>query len=333
MTSEVIAKATYPGGTAVTRRSGTDRVRAWIVLLMCALPSAGLITVLLYGLGRTIGGEAPVALPVIWFLVCAVWSVVCFRGAQRLPRVFRLRRPTDEEALTLGVAWQNVARKADVPAADYTLWMQEADRRFVVPDRMLTVFPESLRLSPRELEAVLVHQLAQRVQGRAVFWQLLFRHYNLPVVWVEHALMSGLGLVAVGEAVARRLPQRGSRVFILGWAVFSRILVAFPAVAAATVTIGLAPAVLLRLVPEVVALALRPIADRFEYRSDRMAVDLGYGAELGGVLRHAPVPPTQTPLSLLSVSLFSSKATPDNRIRRIRDRLDELARRWNSPMR
>ncbi|WP_405164226.1 hypothetical protein OG203_03660 [Nocardia sp. NBC_01499] len=335
MTSEVIAKANYPGGTAVARRSTADRVRAWIVLLLSALPSAAVLTVLLYGLGRALGVDVPGALPAAWFLACAVWSAVCFRGPERrwLLWIFGLRQPTSDEQRALSPAWEKVAHKAGVPASSYTLWLRQKDRRCVVPNRMITISPDSLqRLSPRELEAVLAHQLAQRVQGRAAFWQLVFRHYNLPVVWIERALMSGLGLIAVGEAIARRLPAHSSRVFSVGWTVLSRVLVACPTVAAATVIVGLAPALLVRLIPELVALAVRPIADRTEYRTDRIVVDLGYGPELGGVLQHPQVPdPAQTSLSPLSVSLCTPKTSPDKRIRRIRDRLDELARRWNPP--
>ncbi|MFI7000119.1 hypothetical protein [Nocardia sp. NPDC050175] len=335
MTSEVIAKANYPGGTAVARRTTADRVRAWVVLLLSAIPSAASITVLLYGLGRALGVGVPGALPVAWILVCICWCVVCFRAPERrwLLRIFRLRPPTSDEQPALSAAWEKVAHKAGVSASAYTLWVQEADRQFVVPDRMITTTPEWLqRLQPRELEAVLAHQLAQRVQGRATFWQLIFRHYNLPVVWIERALLSGLGLIAVGDAIARRLPARSSQVFAVGWTVLSRGLVACPAVAAATVIIGLAPALLLRLIPELAALAVRPIVARCAYRSDRIVVDLGYGPELGSVLQNADVPhPVQTPLTPLTVSLFAPKTAPDKRIRRIRDRLDELARRWNPP--
>ncbi|PXX71192.1 hypothetical protein DFR70_101614 [Nocardia tenerifensis] len=333
MTSEVIAQANYPGGTAVARRSTADRVRAWIVLLLSALPSAAPLTVLLYGLGRALGLGAPGVLAVVWFVVCVCAGAVYFRGAEGkwLSRLSRLRTPTDEERAALNSAWARVTRQAGVDAASCSLWIPESDRRFVVPDRMLVVAPDALRLPPRELEAVLAHRLAQRVQGRAAFWQLVFRLYNLPVVWIERALLAGLGLNAIGEAIARRLPARGSRAFAVGWTVLSRVLVACPTVAAATVIVGLAPAVLLRVTPELAALAVRPVVDRVEYRTDRIVVDLGYGAELGGVLR-ADVPhPAHAPLDPLSVSLFWPNTASDKRIRRIRDRLDELARRWSRP--
>ncbi|WP_378740175.1 hypothetical protein [Nocardia brasiliensis] len=335
MTSEVIAKANYPGGTAVARRSVADRVRAWIVLLLAAIPSAALMTVLLYGLGLALGIGVRGVLAATWFLLCTAWSAVCFRGAEHrwMVRIFGLREPTSDEQRTLIAAWKNVARQADVPASSYTLWVQKTDRQLVTPGRMITTPPEALRrLTPRELEAVLAHQLAQRVQGRVAFWQLVFRNYNCPVVGIERTLMSSLDLIAVGDTIAQRLPARSSRIFSVGWTVLTRILVACPAVAAATVIVGLAPALLLRFVPEVVALASRPLVARAEYRTDRIAVDLGYGPELGGVLQsgHVP-PPTQTPLNPLSVSLFSPKTSPTKRIRRIRDRLDELARRWNPP--
>ncbi|MFC9433595.1 hypothetical protein [Nocardia sp. NPDC057030] len=294
-----------------------------------------MMTVLLVGLGRALGVGVPGALPAAWFVVCFGWSVVCFRSPPRrwLPRIFRVRQPTDDEQATLSSAWEKVAHKGGVSAASYTLWVQEADRQFVVPSRMITLPPEApRRLRPREVEAALAHQLAQRVQGRAAFWQLTFRHYNLPVVWIERALLSGLGLVAVGDAIARRMPERSSRLFRVGWTVFSRILVACPTLAAATVIIGLAPTLLLRSLPEIAALAARPFVARSEYRADQIVVDLGYGPELGGILQRADAPhPARTRLNPLSVSLFAWKTPPDKRIRRIRDRLDELARRWSRP--
>ncbi|QIS05558.1 hypothetical protein F5X71_27495 [Nocardia brasiliensis] len=333
MTSEVIAKANYPGGAAVARRSIADRVRGGTELLLAAMPSAAVLTVLLYGLGRAAGVGVPGALAAAWFMVCAACAAarLLIPDQRWLLRIFGLRPPTDEERVRLAPAWEHAAHKVGVPAADYTVWVQEVDRQFVVSDRMITVAPEALeRLRRAELEAVLIHQLAQRVQGRMTFWQLILRHYNLPIVWIERALTSGVGLRTLGEAITEALPARGARVFSIGWTVFSRTLVACPAVAAATVIIGLAPALLLRLLPEVAVFALRPIADRVEYRTDQITVDLGYGPELGGILQYRHVPePAHTLPDLLSVSQFSVRTPPGKRIGRIRDRLDELARRWH----
>ncbi|MFI5776712.1 M48 family metalloprotease [Nocardia sp. NPDC051570] len=329
MTSEVIATANHPGGLACARRSAADRVRAWIVMLLSAVPSAALMSVLLFGLGLMLGIGFPAALPTGWFLLCALWGALCFRSGQQrwALRLFGVRQPMYEERLTLVTAWENVARKAGVPAAAYSLWIPEADRAFAVPDAMITVSADTLRrTSPRELEAVLAHQLGQRVQGRTAFWRFVFRHHNLPVVWVERALMPSI--TVFGDAIARRLPAPGSRMFSGGWNTLGRVLVACPVVAATTVIVGPA-AVLLRVLPELAALALMPLTARAEYRADQLATDLGYGTELGAILRRPDMPPPAfIPPTPLSVSAWTPKPAPDNRIRHIRDRLDELARRW-----
>ncbi len=335
MTSEVIAKANHPGGTAVTRRCAADRARIWIVLALSALPTAAVMTLLLYGFGLLLTIGAPSALPALWFLVCALWGGLCFAGAGgSWPlRLFGLRQPISEERHALVTAWTEVTRRAGMPADSYSLWIQEADEQFAVPDRMLTAPAESVRrLRPRELQAVLAQQLGQRAQGRAALWQLVFRYYNYPVVRVEGGLLQGM--TGVGDAIAHRLPARGSRVFSACWTVLSRLLAACPTVAAGTVTVGLAPALALRLLPEIAVLALNPLLDRAEYRADRIAVELGYGPELCGVLCHPHVsPPVSVRPVALSVGPLLSKTTPDNRIRRIRDQLDELARRYPLPPR
>ncbi|WP_460698435.1 hypothetical protein [Nocardia thraciensis] len=329
MTSEVIAKANHADVTAVTRRAPTDRVRAWSALLLAAGPSAALLTVLLYGLGMALGLGTPAAVPAGWFLVCAAWSAACFLGAERgwLLPLFGLRAPTDDERLVLTKAWHRVAHESGVSASSYSLWVRTGRRDGVLPDRMIAVDAGAVEgLLRRELEAVLLHELGHRRQGRAALWQFVFRCYNAPVVLGERALLAGP--VAVGDWLAARVPTRGSRPFLLVWTAMSRVLVACPVVAMSTLIVGLPAALLLRLAPELAALALVPIVHRAEHRADAVAVDLGYGADLCAVLRYRDIPEgEQAAPSRLSVSAVALGVAPDERVGRIRDRLDDQARR------
>ncbi|MBF6173689.1 hypothetical protein [Nocardia blacklockiae] len=326
MTSEVIANANHPGGTATARRTVADRARVWAALFLAALPSAAVMTVLLYGLGLALGFAAAAVVPVLWFLVCTAWGAVYFRAAERRwpLRRFGLRPPTFDERAVLTAAWDDVARTAGVPASSSSLWVREAHRQDLPPDRLVSVTAGSLNaLSPRELEAVLAVKLARRTHGRAAFWRFVFRRYNAPVVLGEQVLLSGP--VIAGEALARQVPARSARVFSSVWNAVSRLLVACPIVATATVIVGLPAALLLRVAPEVAVVVLLPLVRSAVFRADATVVDLGYGPDLCAVLRDRPSPGTRMsdPLSL-SASVLDP--TSDDRIGRMRDRLDELAR-------
>ncbi|WP_280362393.1 hypothetical protein [Nocardia wallacei] len=326
MTSEVIAKADYPGGVAV-RSTPLDRMRVWAGVWLAALPTAVVTTVLLYGLGLAMGLSVAAAIPALWLVCCVLWGAMYFRGAERRwPSArFGLRPPAYGEGAGLAGAWDAVTRQSGVAASAYSLWVRDADREGPVPDRMIAITTESLADSTsRETEAVLARELGARVLGRGAFPRFVFRRYNAPVVLGEQALLSGL--VGIGETLAQRVPVRGARVFTGVWNAASRLLVACPIVAMATVIVGLPAALLLRLAPEIVSLALAPLVRRMVYRADAVAADLGYGPDLCAVLsRHLPEHRARgtDPLSL-SASVLGP--TADERIGRVRDRLDELAR-------
>lgn len=326
MTSEVIAKANHPGGAAV-RSTPLDRMRVWVAVWLAALPTAAVLTVLLYGLGLAMGLSVAVAIPALWLLCCVAWGAMYFRGAERRwPSArFGLRPPAYGEQAGVGTAWDTVARQSGVTASEYSLWVRDADRRDPPPDRMIAITTESLAdLTPRETEAVLARELGARAHGRAAFSRFVFRRYNAPVVLGEQALLSGL--VGIGETLAQRVPVRGARVFTGVWNAASRLLVACPVVAMATVIVGLPAALLLRLAPELASLALVLLVRRIVYRADAVAADLGYGPDLCAVLsRHLPEYRARE-TDPLSQSATILGPTEDDRIGRLRDRLDELAR-------
>ncbi|MEU6562278.1 hypothetical protein [Nocardia nova] len=314
-----------PGPSTAVRPSAADHIRAWAGLLLAALPSAAVLTVLLYGLGLAMDFSIPGILAIGWLVICVALAVGCFLGAgrPRLAGLLGVRPPDPGEQPMLRAAWQRVALRAGVPVDAYSLWVRTGDREVALPPRMIAV--SVAELPPPELEAVLAQTLSGHLHTRTALCQLVFRLYNLPLVGLERIFLSGPA--AAGAWVTRQLSPAAARPIGLGWNAISRILVACPVIAASTVIVGLPAAVALRVAPEVAACALVPIVRRIEFGSDRAAADLGYGADLGAALWNRALPVQESAaLYALSVSAWSPQLAPDERVRHIRDRLDELAR-------
>ena len=325
MTSDHPAKVNPPGPSAAARPAVADHIRAWAGLLPAALPSAAVLTVLLYGLGPALDFGTPGILAVIWLAICVIVAVGCFAAVENrlVSAALGVRRPSGAEQPALWAAWERVAGRAGVPAGAYSLWVRTDRRELALPHRMLAV--SMPHLPPAGLEAVLAQRLGSHTRSRTSLWQLIFRLYNLPLVGLERILLSGPA--AAGSWMSRQLPPRAGRTVGMGWSAISRILVACPVIAASTVIVGLPAAVALRVAPEVAACVLVPIVRRIEFRADRVAVDLGYGPDLGVALWNRALPVQESAaLYALSVSAWSPHPTPDERVRHIRDRLDELAR-------
>ena len=326
MTSDHPAKVNPPDPSAAVRPAAADHIRAWAGLVLAALPSAAVLTVLLYGLGLAMDFGIPGVLAIAWLVICVVVAVGCFLGAgqRRLAGPLGVRPPDHDEQPALWAGWQRVASRAGVPADAYSLWVRTEDRELALPHRMIAV-SNVAELPPAELDAVLAQALSSRFRSRTSVYQLVFRLYNLPLVGLERILLSGPA--AAGAWVTGRMAPGAARPVGMGWNAISRILVACPVIAASTVIVGLPAAVALRVAPEVAACALVPIARRIEFSSDRAAVDLGYGPDLGVALWNRALPVQDSAaLYALSVSAWSPHPTPDERVRHIRDRLDELAR-------
>ncbi len=327
MTSDHPAKVNPPGPSAAVRPSAADHIRAWAGLLLAALPSAAVLTVLLYGLGLAMEFPIPGILAIVWLVICVALAACCFLGVtarRRLAGALGVRPPDHDEQPVLWAAWQRVAGRAAVPAGAYSLWVRTGDRELALPHRMIAV-GGAADLPPAQLAAVLAQALGGHLHSRTAVCQLIFRLYNLPLVGLERILLSGPA--AAGAWVTRQLSPGAARPVGMGWNMISRILVACPAIAASTVIVGLPAAVLLRAAPEVAACALVPIVRRIEFGADRVAVDLRYGPDLGAALWDGALYAQESAaLYALSVSAWSPHPTPDERVRRIRNRLDELAR-------
>ncbi|MEV5648254.1 hypothetical protein AB0L57_08385 [Nocardia sp. NPDC052254] len=322
---------TSSGPSAALRPSAADHIRAWAGLLLAALPSAAVLTVLLYGLGLAMDFSIPGILAIVWLVICVAAATGCFLGAgqRRLAGALGIRPPDHDEQPVLWAAWQRVAGRAGVPAGAYSLWVRTDGRELALPHRMIAV-SDVTELPPAEVEAVLAQALGGHFHSRTALCQLVFRLYNLPLVGLERILLSGPA--TAGAWLTRQLSPGAARPVGMGWNAISRILVACPVIAASTVIVGLPAAVALRVAPEVAACALVPIARRIEFGADRVAVDLGYGPDLGAALWNRALRVQESAaLYALSVSAWSPHPAPDERVRHIRDRLDELARAGYPP--
>lgn len=326
MTSDVTAKVNGPGPSAAMRCSPGDRLRSWGGPLLAAIPSAAVLTVLLYGLGLAMGFGLVGVIAIVWLVICVLVGLGGFLGAGRgwSAALLGVRAPTQAERPVLQADWGRVARRAGISAESYSLWIRVAERQFALPNRMIAVTPDSLAMPGPELEAVLAQKLGHRTQGRTSLLQFVLWLYNLPLTWLESVFMSGPA--AVGSWITARLAPPAARVFGIGWDAVSRVLVACPVIAASTVIVGLPAALALRLAPEVAAYLLVPIVRRIEFRADRAAVDLGYSSQLIVALRDRPTDPESAALYRLSVSAWAPRVSVAERIRHLRDRLDELAR-------
>ncbi|MGW0052777.1 hypothetical protein [Nocardia nova] len=327
MTFDSTAKANDPGAGAAIRPSATDRIRSWTALVLAAAPTAAILTVLLYGLGLAMGFGTLGILAIAWLAVCVLVAVVFFLGAERrwLTARFGVRAPTSAERHALTTAWERVARRSGIASSSHSLWIRESERELLLPRRMIAVPSAVLGAPPRQLEAVLARELGYRSEGRVALCQFVFRYFNLPLVWLERVLLSGPA--AVGAWLTRRMTPPAARIFGIGWSAVSRVLVACPAIAATTVIVGLPAALLLRIAPEVAACALVPVVRRIDYRADRAAVDLGYGTDLGVALQERRAESGDAAaLYALSVSAYAPRTSVDERVRHIRDRMDERVR-------
>jgi Zn-dependent protease with chaperone function len=185
------------------------------------------------------------------------------------------RLPTESERARLEAVWSHVTAAAGVDGSVYQLWVQDIDElnASATSGHIVTVTSGALQsMSPRQLAAVLAHELGHHLGGHAWMGALTY-WYCLParlVVRVLSALAHLFTLLigAVAAFAAMRTPLG-----LVGLLVFRPVVWG----AKFMMFILYAPVIVLVIVPVVVARA----SDRFaELRADRLAVDVGYGPTL-----------------------------------------------------
>ncbi|MEV0293349.1 M48 family metalloprotease [Nocardia sp. NPDC050710] len=284
--------ADLPGDrTPVSRRT---RFATALVTLLVSLPSTVLGGLLVYGVGALFGPWPAVGLTLTW-LLCG--TLIPAPTAEMAPQIFRVRRPEPAEHTVLIPAWHNVTRAAGVRGAAYSLWIQDTDHlnALAAPGRIVVATGWAVAaLGPRELEAVLAHELGHHLGGsqRA---QMLSYWYALPIrgilggyrriTWLFAVFVAKAAHVAGFVSLLQFLGVRKAiEVIGIGVLVLSRTLVLAAAAVGLLLVVGAPVAA-----PLALAIILEPFAQqaqrrRAELRADQVAVDLGYGPETYAVL-------------------------------------------------
>jgi Zn-dependent protease with chaperone function len=187
--------------------------------------------------------------------------------------LFRFRKPTLVEQQRLGPVWQQLLRRAGVPAGRFSLWIQESDEVNATPTPGHTVAVTRwalYTLPPQHLEAALAHELSHHLGGRA-WLSLISFWYSIP---------ARCGLIAA-RAVARLM----RRVPALGCIIGAFLVMAYAGIVLAAFTFGhgyIWP--VLFLTPFVAPPFLAWLNRWHVKEADRKAAMLGYGATLVQVL-------------------------------------------------
>jgi Zn-dependent protease with chaperone function len=210
----------------------------------------------------------------VWIVV-AVWLlsgvVVLFRPVEDfLAKVaFRLRRPTMVEEARLRPIWQAVAVRAGVVNKPFALWIQESGEITGPPTAGHTVAVTQwslYTLPPSHLEAVLAHELAHHLSGRAELTLLGF-WYSLPA-------RAFLALLRLLGKLFRAVPALGCLAFGVAFFMYLGVFVSMIMFHESFLEPSLYLLTLL-------AIPLMAWLGRWSERgADRVAAEMGYGRKL-----------------------------------------------------
>lgn len=242
---------------------------------------------------------APWLIPVLWISSGAVLLVPSFEPTlSRL--MFHVRQPTPDEMRYLWQPWQAVCHGAGIDPGRYVLMVEDSDElnAFAAGGRTVAVTQTSLRLPPKQLEAVLAHELGHHLSGHPAVG-ILSWWYALPARGV--AFLIGIA-VRVILTVAEMFARFGGGVGALVALLLSLIVLTMVAF------VGLW-LLLIPLTAPLLALASR-VGER---RADRTAAELGYGPHLVEVLHRWIAEGGHRPASV-KARLLASHPTPTDRI-------------------
>ncbi len=265
---------TEPGAAdgADGRAGGSARRRADVStlgMLLFELPwFVWSLIIVQLAIGSFVGNPWPWIAVGVWLLA---GGLMLLRPVDALVArvVDRLRQPTGEESQKLDPAWRAVAGTAGVDAAKYSLWIEDVTAVSAMASGGHTVAVTRWALTtlpPRQLEAVLAHELAHHLGGHT--WAgALSSWYSLPsrgAVWLVRGIVR----------VARRVPA-------VGCVITALVVMAVGGMLLSSVIFGYFPTQLILIV---VALAAPVILAWFRRRAEKnanqVAASLGYGHPL-----------------------------------------------------
>lgn len=258
----------------VRRRRGVHI--STVATLLLRLPALAFsLAVLGLAAAAASGGSEYVALAVcVAFLLSGALTFLRPTEALLARVIFRVRRPTEDEARRLDHAWAEVTRAAGVDGRKYVLWIRDVDavNAFATAGHTVAVTRWALwNLPPAHLTAVLAHELGHHLGGHA--WATLLMYwYSLPgrfVIRVTYwcLVVASMATGLIGLAFGRPGMVRGPGIV--------QFLVALGVLGYLVYTVH--PALLsLFAIPLLVAW-FRRLAEKY---ADRVAADLGYGPAL-----------------------------------------------------
>ncbi|TCO52967.1 M48 family metalloprotease [Actinocrispum wychmicini] len=257
-----------PNQPAVPRTRRPDVSTSLEVLL--ALPQLLSSVAVVSFVGALMSPRMAWILPVVWLLSGAIMFVP---AAERLLATmkFGARRPTADELRALRAPWNSVCQVAGVPSDRYSLWIEDTAEvnAFAAAGHIVAVTRQTLQLSPRQVEAVLAHELGHHLSGHPAV--------SLFAWWC--------GLPARASVIVIRFLMRA--VLAIG-DIFARVgspLVVVASIVGALALLGVLFAVnpwlpLMPLISPLIAWTSR----LGEKRADQVAAQLGYGPALIEVL-------------------------------------------------
>jgi Zn-dependent protease with chaperone function len=250
--------------------------------------------------------RAPWLIPVLWMTSGAVLLIPSFEPTlSRL--LFKVRPPGPDEMNHLRQPWLSVCQAAGVAPGKFVLMVEDSDdlNAFAAGGRTVAVTETSLRLPPKQLEAVLAHELGHHLSGHPAV-AILSWWYALPARGAAFLAILALRIVMV---VANGLARFGGGVGALA----ALLLSLFVLTMLAFLSFWL---LLIPLTAPLLAWASR----LGELRADRTAAQLGYGHHLVDVLRRWIAAGGQ-PRETVRARMLASHPSPTNRIRRLHDLL------------
>jgi STE24 endopeptidase len=252
--------------------------------------------------GSYILPDIPWLIPVLWISSGAVLFVPSVETTMsRL--MFRVRPPGPDEMNHLKQPWQSVCQAAGVAPGRFVLMVEDSHElnAFAAGGRTVAVTQTSLRLPPKQLEAVLAHELGHHLSGHPTV-SILSWWYALPARGAAFlARIAVRFILAVADAFARFGGGTGALVALLLSLVVLTML-AF---------VGF----WLLLIP--LTAPLLAWASRIgELRADRTAAELGYGPHLVEVL-HRWIAADGRLQESVKARLLATHPSPTDRIHRL----------------
>ncbi|MFC9475502.1 M48 family metalloprotease [Nocardia sp. NPDC056952] len=319
-----------PAGPVLVAR----RTKFFVLIgdLVVSLPSVVLSGWLIWRLSALVGDWLVVVAALVWPVsgACVLLVGVLISGAAA-----QASRSASPEHAEVAAAWAAVAAVARIDGSRYTPWVNDVatvngevygyatlGRHVVVTRHAVDVFTRG------ELQAVLAHELGHQLLGR-MWLRWLIKWYRGPadlllelavgVVskvawslqigprWIAHRLFRGpRPVILLGVLVVVIVPT--AAVLGSGWAIL----------AVSTRFLGLPTALVVVVVLVAQPLARARLSQWQEYGADRVAVELGYGQDLRGVLRRLQADWDATPVEQRQLArLIHTHPSPDSRRRAV----------------